>query len=139
MWLASRLCVKGVITTAQFAAAAELQLSRRPSLGSLVVEQGWMSANQVTAVSLAQADEPDRPFGELAVEMGFLSRDQLAIVVFEQAEQAPTLEDLLIEIGAISAEKLLHEVHEARLLANLCEELCSDEPLGSVQSTAAFA
>lgn len=123
MWLASRLCVKQVITPEQFAEAVELQLSRRPSLGTLVLEHGLMTPDQVSAVSAAQADELDRAFGELAVEMGYLTRQQLAHVVFEQAEQAPNLGDLLVEIGALTQEELRREVQEARILANLCEEL----------------
>src|SRR5688572_11547018 len=116
MWLASRLCVKQVITTAQFAEAVEVQLSRRPSLGSLAVKYRMMSADQVAAVGSQQADEPDRPFGELAVEMGFITRGQLARIMFEQSEQAPSLGDILVDMGALSAEELRCEIQEARIL-----------------------
>ncbi|MBX3437453.1 MAG: hypothetical protein KF861_08190 [Planctomycetaceae bacterium] len=126
MWLASRLCVKQVITTAQFAEAVELQLSRRPSLGTLAVQRGMMTVDQVTAVSAQQSDEPDRAFGELAVDLGFLAREQLARLMFEQSDQAPSLGDILVEIGALTAEELRRETQEARIIANLYEELSRD-------------
>ncbi|MGD9857876.1 MAG: hypothetical protein AB7U20_23275 [Planctomycetaceae bacterium] len=123
MWLASRLFQKQVITADQLAEAVESQLSRRTSLGSLAASLGLLTIDQIADVSSAQAEEPDRPFGELAVEMEYLSREQLALLAFEQAEQAPSLGDILVEMGAITPDELRRELREARIVANLSEEL----------------
>lgn len=123
MWLASRLCQKQVITPEQLAAAVEAQLARRPSLGSLAAQLGMMTIDQIEDVASAQAEEPDQAFGELAISMGYLTREQLALLAFEQAESAPSLGDILVEMGALTAEQLRRELWEARIVANLSEEL----------------
>jgi hypothetical protein len=123
MWLASRLWQKQVISADQLAEAVETQLSRRPSLGSLSIELGIMTIDQVEEVSSAQAEEPDRPFGELALALGFITRAQLALLAFEQAERAPTLGEILVEMGALTPDELRRELWEARIVANLTEEL----------------
>jgi len=115
MWFASYLCENGVITSDRLAEAIRLQLSRRPPLGSLALRIGKLSIDETMTVLTAQTTDGEMSLGELAVERGFLSAEDLAMLVQMQAQHAPSLAEILIEIGAISQKELVEHLRQARL------------------------
>jgi hypothetical protein len=61
--------------------------------------------SQLFAIVKAQIDIPES-FGKLAIRMGFITQSQLAELLMDQADQQRPLSQILIEMGAISADEI---------------------------------
>ncbi len=63
-------------------------VNRRDRLGDMLVKNGIITAEQLTAAIDAQEHQRDRRIGELLMDMGYLSRDALRQHIREQIEEA---------------------------------------------------
>lgn len=105
MWFAFDLVDEGHISPAELVGALRRQLRCRRPIGQLAVDKGLMTMGQVFDVLASQA-ESEQPFGEWAIRRGYICRDDLAMLMLEQVTEVPSLEDVLVEMGAIDREKL---------------------------------
>ncbi|QDT11267.1 hypothetical protein K239x_32610 [Planctomycetes bacterium K23_9] len=93
----------GHITADQAMHAIRHQLAMRRPIGQLAVEQNMMTMNEVFDVLSSQLD-CDQPFGQLAIEMGHLTHEDLGLLILKQLDGVPSLEDILIQNGAVTAK-----------------------------------
>ena len=103
MKLCLYLVETGKISADQALFAFRHQLSMRPPIGQIAVENDLMTASQVFDVLSVQLDSP-KPFGTIAIELGFLTRDQLSDVILQQLDRAPSLSSILITSGLVTID-----------------------------------
>jgi hypothetical protein len=105
---------KGLITSEQFIAALESQLSTMVTIGQLALEEGVLSARDIFDVLQSQNDCPSELFGQLAVELGMMSREDLMRLLMVQADRKRPLAAILVEQGALSDAEMARELAEYR-------------------------
>ena len=103
------LLKKGVISPEQFVAALEVQLESLVPIGQLALEENVLSPRDIFAVLQAQSHSPSVRFGDLAVDMGFMTRGHLMRLLMMQADRKQPLKEILIEQGAVTAERAASE------------------------------
>jgi hypothetical protein len=96
----------GHITADQAVDAIRHQMAIRQPIGQLAVENEMMTMNQVFDVLSCQLD-CDQPFGHLAIEMNYLTHEDLGVLILQQLDSTPSLVDILIESGAVSADVVM--------------------------------
>ena len=116
------LVENGIITPEQFVEALQVQIDSRPQLGSLAIEQKALTMKEVFQVLRTQADEPKELFGQLAVEAGLISEDRLASLLYLQSARVRSMEEIVVELGYVSAETLEQELSEYRYSKNNARE-----------------
>ena len=100
----------GVITADQLVAALEIQHSRNVPIGQLAIEERLMSARDVFRVLQSQRDHPHERFGEIAVDLGLITYDELQRLLVIQMNRKPSLADVLLRQGALTAEQVEQEL-----------------------------
>jgi hypothetical protein len=109
---ASFLLAKGAAGKGQVVAALEEQRRSRPPIGRVAIHAGMLDGAGVFGVLAHQARHPSQRFGEAAIELGILSRGQVDELLHLQRKQTPSLEAVLVKLGAID-EDAAHELREA--------------------------
>lgn len=97
-----------VVTEEQLEAAMRCQKEHHILLGTLAVNKGYLSSQQVSLI-LDEQQKVNHKFGWLAVEKGFLSPEQVQELIREQGENHIYLGEALIRLGYVSMNKL--QVH----------------------------
>ena len=105
---------KGIITAGQLVDALDFQHGRLSPIGQLAIEEGLLSARDVFRVLRCQTDFPNERFGEMAVSIGLMTRDQLQHLLMLQADRKPSLVDVLVRQGALTAEQADGQLSEYR-------------------------
>ena len=126
MWLATQLCKKRLISAVQLFEALDEHLSSRPQLGEIAAETKTLEMKEIFKILAAQADD-DRPFGQIAKQLGLLDETKLIWLLHEQAQRAKSVESILIEKGAVTAEIVEQERMSVRIQ---CSEM--DSPLNQL-------
>ena len=99
---------KGRITGPQLARARSQATSVNLPTGGCAYAFGFMDQGQIRRVLGIQHHTGQR-FGEVAVALGFLSAGQLRTVLRIQDKHRVTLEDALIDEGALTREEMESE------------------------------
>ena len=100
------LVESSVISSEHVVQALAIQRERRESFGRICLNLGKLTVAQVFEILNLQALAPHEMFGELCVELGFLSPDEVGHVLQVQQETRPPLGEILVEIGALDADRL---------------------------------
>ncbi len=103
------LVKKGLISKEQHDIALRMQNKKR-LLGVIAEEEGYMTAEDVSAVMEESEGRPDIQFGELAVSRGYLTSNQLRYLLDIRTRRKVRIGDILVQKGIISGDVLLHEV-----------------------------
>ena len=107
------LITRGLLTSADLAAAQDIQHTRQSLLGQIAIREQYMTVRQVMDVLRSQAGT-GLQFGEVAVQLGYLDGPDVDELLNLQAGTRPQLADILIEQGKLTAEtylKMLDEFH----------------------------
>jgi len=105
---------KGAITAEQLVAALETQLNTLTPIGQLAIEEGIIKPRDIFDVLRAQSESPSVRFGELAIEMGLMTRDDLMRLLMVQADRKRSVAEILVQLGALSADRVAAELSEYR-------------------------
>ena len=113
MWFASILYGNGTITGDQFAEAVCRQLKKRPILGKIAVQEGMLTMRQARQIISTQADCQEKPFGKIAIELEMLSEKDVAYLLAKQESFAPSLGEILVDMGVFTHDELLSHLRQA--------------------------
>jgi hypothetical protein len=80
------------------------QTGERLKLGTLAMDAGYMTADEVDSIVIMQTHE-DKMFGELAVEMGYLTPEQVEDLVSRQVPDYLALGEKLVERGLVTNQE----------------------------------
>ncbi|GAB5406188.1 MAG: hypothetical protein Aurels2KO_44190 [Aureliella sp.] len=111
MWLAAHFFSEGRITGDQFARAAVEQIRRRKPLGQVALIANMLSMKQIMSILAEQANHPEMAFGEIAISLQLLTSEQVAELLYTQAQEVPTLEEMLVQTGALTENELQQALH----------------------------
>jgi CheY-specific phosphatase CheX len=89
--------------------AVELQKHVNVKLGTLAIDQGFMTLEDVERVNRMQRTV-DKRFGELAVENGLLTETQVADLLSAQKQDRLFLGEALVKKGFLTFEELAEEL-----------------------------
>ncbi|GAB5407245.1 MAG: hypothetical protein Aurels2KO_54760 [Aureliella sp.] len=114
MKIATQLYQRGLVSAEQLADAICVVASRRKPIGQIALERRLLSMRQTMDVLAYQSDNPDLPFGRAAVQLEFLTEIDVTALLGIQEEKAPTLSEVLVELGHISSESLVQAIVSQR-------------------------
>jgi two-component system chemotaxis sensor kinase CheA len=106
--LATFLVERKVLTAEQALAALNNHRDQRPHLGSLAVELGMMSVDQLFEV-INRMGAGDR-FGQTAVDLGYLTGANLGRLLLLQEQRTPPLHECLVANGTVDPSQLEAEL-----------------------------
>lgn len=125
------LVQKGLIKKEQHGMALRIQNKKR-LLGVIAEEEGYMTAEDVSAVMEESEGKPDIQFGELAVSRGYLTSNQLRYLLDIRTRRKVRIGDILVQKGFISGEILLHEVMNYEAKRKKLNRILICEPMHTV-------
>ena len=102
---------RGAATQEEVLRALDEQRKRRLPLGTVAVQEKFLTYQDVYTVLNAQADAPDKHFGELAVELGLLTPEALGTLLALQQERTPHVGEILVEMGVLDPQRLVLELN----------------------------
>jgi hypothetical protein len=92
--------------------ALGIQRVRQTPFGQLAILHALLNVHQVFEILGVEAETPHRVFGEIAQELGHLTHKQVDRILELQLETRPSLGEILVEMGIISAEDLARHLSE---------------------------
>lgn len=107
------LLEKEAINDFDYRTLIDEQMSVRVRLGTIAVEDGLMTEEQVETVNQLQKTK-DMRFGDIAVEQGLLTEKQLGELLSRQGDSYLQFVQLLTDLTDISKERLLEYLEEFR-------------------------
>ncbi|VTT97878.1 signal transduction histidine kinase : CheA signal transduction histidine kinase OS=Desulfohalobium retbaense (strain DSM 5692) GN=Dret_0656 PE=4 SV=1: Hpt: Hpt: H-kinase_dim: HATPase_c: CheW [Gemmataceae bacterium] len=107
LWFGAFLCKRGTITADQLATALAFVRRARPMIGVLAIQEGLLTADQMTEVLSAMG--PGERFGEAVVRLGYLTDADLWNLFLLHQDGFPTLGGVLVELGMIAPGVLASE------------------------------
>ncbi len=93
-----------LLTSEELLYALQRLKSKQAKLGALAVHFGYMTAEQVEEIYIAQTHE-DKMFGDIALERNYLTKEQIQELISFQKPTYLTLGEVLIEEGLLTAEE----------------------------------
>ena len=93
-----------VVSPDQLLEALTEQTGERLKLGTLAIDAGYMTADEVDSIVVMQTHE-DKMFGELAIDMGYLTPEQVENLVGRQVPDYLILGEKLIEKGYVTNQE----------------------------------
>ena len=100
------LRAKGIVSEDDIFKARMLQKTRNQRIGEIAVEMGYMTAEVVSRLLVAQ-EETGLRFGHLAVKLGFLSRDELDDIVRERESSHVYIGEALVSLGVVKHDVMV--------------------------------
>ena len=101
------LLERGKILKQELLDALEFQKSINVKLGTIALDAGYLSADQVERINLDQ-QRTDKLFGEIAIELNYLTPEQLEELLVIQKSERISFGDSLVQKGYLS----LHDLEE---------------------------
>ncbi len=90
----------------------------RVPLGHLALREGLLGIGPVLHILDEQLEDSvagrNRRFGEVALSLGYLSESQLDGLLERQTQESPTLDDLLVELGALDTPQEIGDPEAAQ-------------------------
>ena len=109
------LLSRGHVTIEGLREALERQRATIVPVGTLAVENAYLTEDQVRTLGEAQR-VLDKKLGEIAVERDWLTSAQLSELLESQAERRQMLGEVLVEVGQLSPEALETAIDEFEVL-----------------------
>ncbi len=103
------LIQRGLVTESQLVEALDNQRRLTPTIGNVAREAGKLTVHQVLQVLDRQEETGDR-FLATAVELGFLRESDVSTLLRRQRAGRPQLGRLLVTMGCLSEQALMHEI-----------------------------
>ena len=94
--------------------ALSIQLTTRPPLGQLALDNKWLTRENIFKILQAQRD-PERKnkrFGEVAIELGFLNEFQVSDLVISQNYPATFIGEILLSEKILKKNELIRALTE---------------------------
>ncbi|MEC8050575.1 MAG: response regulator [Myxococcota bacterium] len=101
--------------------ALEIQADSTVKVGTICLEEGFMTIRQVMDTLRNQADT-ERPFEDLAITLGYLTAQQLGHAYKIQSQRRPFFGEILVNIGAIERGELFEQLGAFWTQANEVED-----------------
>lgn len=98
------LLVNKYISMKQLVHAIDVQGKTHLRLGTLAINSGYMTTEQVNAVHVMQ-EKVDDKFGHLAISLGYLTDSQLTEILSIQQPDYLVLGQTIVDLGYMSCEK----------------------------------
>ncbi|HBE68372.1 MAG TPA: hypothetical protein DDW52_09515 [Planctomycetaceae bacterium] len=114
MRIATRLYHGRQVSAEQIAEAVSSLSTCRKPIGQIALEKRMLTVGQTMRVLAEQADQPELQFGQAAVHLGFLTECEVTLLLGAQQEQSPSLSQMLVELGFITAKRLSEEIANTR-------------------------
>ncbi|MEC9466858.1 MAG: response regulator [Myxococcota bacterium] len=100
---------KGMVRREEVILALEVQAESTVKVGTICLEERYMTAKQVMDTLRHQADN-QRPFEDLAISLGYLTAQQLGTALKIQSQRRPFFGEVLVKLGLLSRSQLFEEL-----------------------------
>ena len=107
------LSKRGIITHEQLFHAMDLLSTAHVKIGTLAINEGYMTASEVENVIILQTHK-DKRFGQLAMEEGYLTQEQLDDLLEKQLPTFFLLGQILVDEGSITHTQLENLITDYR-------------------------
>ena len=94
-----------VISPEQFCGLVKIQQESMMTLASISVRKNALTIRQVSTILDLHAENPEKLFGDIALERNLLDRAQLNQLLHAQQATCPSVRQLLIECGLLTARQ----------------------------------
>ena len=94
-----------VISPEQFCGLVKIQQEAMMTLASIAVRKNVLTIRQVSTILDLRDENPEKLFGDIALEMNLLDRTQLNQLLHAQQATCPSMRQLLIECGLLTARQ----------------------------------
>ncbi len=101
---------------------------KRAKLGTLAIDAGYMTAEQVEKVHEAQM-HMDKRIGDIAVEMGFVTNEQVEALLSQQQTANSALSEVLIQAGYMTYATYEEALNKYKAACQLDDVKSDDEAL----------
>ena len=100
---------KGMVRREEVILALEVQAESTVKVGTICLEERYMTAKQVMDTLRHQADN-QRPFEDLAISLGYLTAQQLGTALKIQSQRRPFFGEVLVKLGLLGRSQLFEEL-----------------------------
>ena len=100
---------KGMVRREEVILALEVQAESTVKVGTICLEERYMTAKQVMDTLRHQADN-QRPFEDLAISLGHLTAQQLGTALKIQSQRRPFFGEVLVKLSLLSRSQLFEEL-----------------------------
>ena len=94
-----------VVSAEQFCGLVKIQQESMMTLASIAIRKNALTIRQVSTILDTHDENPERLFGDIALEQNLLDRSQLNQLLHAQQATCPSIRQLLIECGLLTARQ----------------------------------
>jgi hypothetical protein len=127
-----------VISPEQFCGLVKIQQESMTTLASIAVRKNALSIRQVSTILDLHSENPEKLFGDIALELNLIDRAQLNQLLHAQQATCPSIRQLLIECGLLTARQArVLFMHFEKNVAKMASEAARTRPADATGSPTA--
>lgn len=127
-----------VISPEQFCGLVKIQQESMMTLASIAVRRNALTIRQVSAILDLHSENPENLFGDIALELNLIDRAQLNQLLHAQQGTCPSIRQLLIECGLLTARQArVLFMHFEKNVAKMANEAARTRPVDATGSPTA--
>jgi len=125
-----------VISPEQFCGLVKIQQESIMTLASIAIRENALTIRQVSTILDLRKENPEQLFGDIALELNLVDRAQLNDLLHAQHVTCPSIRQLLIECGLLTARQTrVLFTHFEKNIARMATDAARTRPVDQAQPT----